>query len=519
MTFIDELRRAGMDDHADSVEQVQGFVRRHWKGGRNMPWFTDHGPAHSRRVADYSLQIAAIPDLPEPQRLNETEKYILYCAAWLHDIGMQSLLGKKGGTLGPPDYDNIRHEHPAESRRLIRARAREIGLIGNDTLIDVIGLIVQGHGTKYFLDSAKELSGIKAVLGEEVHADLLAAILLMGDEMDLDARRAIPMPGDEPVNLISEAHAMKHRRVVASAIKHASRGRVGLSVRLEESPNGSNEADELELWIVEKLRMQVAMVDSVFTSGFAGAAELDRAISVSYQPCVGKGNPLAPEILEFIKDENLIAQLIDHKINLGRVAAVIDRHGLGMITGRREGWTDVDGREDVLNASLARARSMGRLTIESLVLYETSGIATLKDVLRGLRTQLGIPGDASDDASDLANELLAFIRQAPQPMVIAISSLDLLPLGDQAWLRDRFVRPLSGFENAAVITTAEGSSEAAGWDEFEVVDSYGMDPKEVEWYLRRYTSARSAKVEAHQSLRYCRYKGFRQTYLAEMAGL
>lgn len=518
MTLIDELRHAQLDELADSAGRVEDFVRRHWAGGALLPWFTDHGVGHSQRVANNSLEIASIPDIPDSCKLNLIEKYILYCASWLHDIGMQSLGGKAGGTLLPADYERVRHEHPAESRRLIDEKASSIGLVDNPTLIDVVGLVAEGHGTKYFLDSARKLSEVTYVLGTKVHADLLAAILLMGDEMDLDARRAVTMPANQPVTLVSEAHALKHRRVVACGINHGPQGHVGLSVRLETSPDDTDEADELELWIVEKLRAQMAMVDSVFTSGFSGAAELDRAISVTYQPCVGSGNPLPEEVLSFIKDENSVAQLIDHKIVSGRLESVIDRHGAGLITGRLEDWIDVDGREDILNAALARARSAGMLVAESLALYESSGIATLKDVLRALRAGLGILSEAPVDASELVNEILAFIRNASRPLVVAISSVDRLPRRDQAWLRDRLVRPMATLESGAMIATAESTSDVASWDDYEVVSSYGMDPKEVEWYLRRYTGARPAKVEAQQSLRYCRYKGFRQTYLAEMAG-
>ena len=125
--FVPALEDAGHGDLASSVARIEDFVRRWW-ADNPMPWFTDHGPDHSLRVAHYATQIADVPALPPDLQLSALERYILWASAWLHDLGMQSLLGRPLGPITPEHQAEIRHQHPDETAAVILERAPLIGL-------------------------------------------------------------------------------------------------------------------------------------------------------------------------------------------------------------------------------------------------------------------------------------------------------------------------------------------------------------------------------------------------------
>src|SRR5690349_13256848 len=63
-------------DLPKSVRGVQDAVSEWWRVPY-MTWFTDHGPDHSRRVAENALLLAEVPNLSSKNRLSSFELYIL----------------------------------------------------------------------------------------------------------------------------------------------------------------------------------------------------------------------------------------------------------------------------------------------------------------------------------------------------------------------------------------------------------------------------------------------------------
>ncbi len=99
--------------------------------------------------------------------------------------------------LTQAEFVQIREEHPAKSRQLIIARALQhkrgqfsIDLEDAPSLVP-IGLVAQAHGTRYFESTVRELRRQPNTPGgQPLRGDLLAALLLMGDELDLHEERA-----------------------------------------------------------------------------------------------------------------------------------------------------------------------------------------------------------------------------------------------------------------------------------------------------------------------------------------
>ncbi len=511
------LRRSGHDDLADTVPKIELFLTEWWRRGAILYWFTDHGPEHSRRVADLALSIADIPTLPLDIRLTSLEKYVLWSAALLHDVGMQSLLGQAAGTQNARAYERIRHEHPNESRNVINAQWRQIGLPDDLELVGAIALVARAHGTKYYRESIELLEGADQLHGERVRTALLAATLLIADELDLDVRRVVPPPANQPLGTISQAHAAKHRMVNGQSIEHGTQGRVGFNLHLSSNGCPEAQAAAVEKWIVEKLRIQMALVEPAFINGFAGHAELDRNIRVIHHQSLVPPAGLPAEVLAIIEDEVASNELIDHKRNERELEQTIHEHGVAVITGRMDAFEDIDGREDLTAAALAQHRGRGGTTIASRVLYETGGAATLRDMLRELCSQAGLaPQTDGRSSEELFQLFFDTLSDSTNNTVVWISSIDWLAPEEVQWVRDSIVSRLHSLDHVTLFFTADSSVSLCGADGIETIRSYGMEIEEVEAYLSRYVSGRPARVEALQKLRYSRYKRMRQDYLADM---
>ncbi|MDQ4502824.1 hypothetical protein [Sinomonas sp. ASV322] len=311
---MNECRSGGLDDLAISVDRVQQYVIAWW-ATTYLPWFTDHGPEHSKRVAKYALDIAAIPSLSEQHKLTTLEKFILWSSAWLHDLGMQSLLGNALGPLDSAVYDQIRHEHPDQSCTEILTHGEAIGLPSGDIpLIQCIAYVARAHGTKHYTSSVESLQTCTHVRNEPVRAPLLASILLLADELDLHYQRARPPAAHANLNYVSQAHALKHKCVISCEVEHRPGGVVSFSLRTQRFPDiPSIVADEIDQWITEKLRRQIALVEKDFAEGFAGTASLSRSIRLTHTTAHIPVGMVSPETISIIRDDNAQDDLINHR--------------------------------------------------------------------------------------------------------------------------------------------------------------------------------------------------------------
>src|SRR5262249_39108989 len=158
------------------------------------------GLTHSRRVVA-ALEKIVEPLQSTPERLSPAETYILLAACYLHDIGMQDMVvdDRPRDQLTPRDYEAIRKRHPRRSYDLILKRSIQRGRgevhVGIDDSVPgyiiAIANTALGHGTEYFDDAVDKAGALMLELaGRRVRGDLLAALLLMADELDLHEERA-----------------------------------------------------------------------------------------------------------------------------------------------------------------------------------------------------------------------------------------------------------------------------------------------------------------------------------------
>ena len=518
-----ECREAGLNDLANSIGSIEQYVNEWWSD-HHLNWFTDHGLDHSQRVAEYAFQISDIPNLPEEYRLSTLERYVLWASAFLHDLGMQVITETPLGELATDDYTRIRHEHPDQSALEIMQHGDEMGLPKGDlALRQIVAYVARAHGTEYYEKSLPFLNRFQSARNQRVRGPLLAAILLMADELDLHYERAKVVRGRAVLNTISEAHAMKHRSVLRCGVQHRT-GRTGRLVAFEIQTQRFLDfpleaAEQIETWIIEKIRRQISMVENEFSQGFAGYAALSRVISLTRVEGVMAAPPISMDSLNVIRSENARARLIDHDLLFAELCTAVDERGVILLTVEMDALVDLHGREDLLDALAERTSGRGNTPLASWCLYESAGTATAVDVVREWESQLSyrVPAYARAgdglDRDEILDSLTKFISASGQTTLVTLSSIDQLSRDELVWMCDNAVTRLRGAGDVSFVATASKDLGARTLDEALKLRCDELDRDQVRKHLLRYAPALTAGAEARASLGYSAYKRLRDEHL------
>jgi tetratricopeptide (TPR) repeat protein len=160
-----------------------------------LPHYTDHTVSHSARVIKHVEDLAAL--LKPAEKLNDHEAFVLLAAALLHDVGMQrvnvfdsdlahhlftSEEVQEGRSSTVRCEELVRERHHLISAEWIRAELSSSW--PSRDYVEEIASVVRGH-TKADLSALQDYR--KA--GEPMRIRLLAALLRLADELDLDFQR------------------------------------------------------------------------------------------------------------------------------------------------------------------------------------------------------------------------------------------------------------------------------------------------------------------------------------------
>ena len=163
-----------------------------------LPWFTSHDVSHSREIIHLLGQILS-PLENTHQSLSEHELFILLASAYLHDVGMQfaKVEGISIDKLTSKEYETIRKRHAEESFDIILKRVKQ-SLDRDDfhlptieeEYLPVIAWVSKGHATEFFEEAIQHFQENPATpRNRPVRGKLLAALLLIADELDLQCKR------------------------------------------------------------------------------------------------------------------------------------------------------------------------------------------------------------------------------------------------------------------------------------------------------------------------------------------
>jgi hypothetical protein len=283
-----ELRRIS-PDLSERLEGVRKAVNKVWEVPY-LHWYTDHGPQHSRRVIDLISQILYPLCHENHFPLSDYELYILLAACYLHDLGMQDLKVDERSVdeLGPGDWEAIRKGHPKRSFEIIRdrtikprpRRTIDLGLAesDDDDSLMPIALVSMAHGSEYFESAVRMLrENLYNPAGKSIRGDLLAALLMMGDEIDLHKSRA-NLPGDSktfsPLCLL---HHYKHTYISSVAVQDGnSRLDRQVVIGFLFPPQAEGSYDQhIEAWVVSKIVEQANRTQDILLRATKGQLRWD----------------------------------------------------------------------------------------------------------------------------------------------------------------------------------------------------------------------------------------------------
>jgi hypothetical protein len=249
-------------DLDDRLERVKRSAREIWKDQR-LWWFPDHKVSHSERVISHLADILA--HLQETHlRLTPYELYVLLAACYLHDIGMQDFVfeGKRveAGDFTKEIYEQVRRRHPQRSAQLIRGEVEpglDIDLAPEPSYVIPISLVSQGHGSDFFEETAAKLAASPYRPGnKKLRGDLLTALLLMADELDLHEDRA-EYPKATRLSPVTALHYYTHHYITGVEIVDGNTTKQR-QIRLQFNyPRGSEEySGDIRTRVVGKLQRQ-----------------------------------------------------------------------------------------------------------------------------------------------------------------------------------------------------------------------------------------------------------------------
>lgn len=222
-----EKYRVDLNAIYQNVEKINKFSRAYY--------FTDHGIDHSERIIDNLIHL--FPFLFEgdgdENALNDVEKFILFAAVLLHDIGIQmedtnklclmrecndesDWVGELGGEESEK-LDFIRINHHLISKIWINNFTKDdknkLGLpeayYGERVLAKYVANVAESHGISF--EEKEEYCKVTAYGNARIRMGVLCTLMSLGDALDCDQRRIeYSKLKTNNFSLESRLHWMKH---------------------------------------------------------------------------------------------------------------------------------------------------------------------------------------------------------------------------------------------------------------------------------------------------------------------
>jgi len=251
------------------------FVRHEGVITRLHPQLTLHDLRHGEAVACLAAEIgkgARLLDAHNIHALSAEELYYLIAACYLHDVGLAVIHDKedlaKVDASGKPIHYVLRQCHHERSKEYVRKHAEELHLTGAESRI--LGFLCQAHRMSETLGQSP-YKDYPARFGKRTRIPLLAAVLRVADEMDLDYSRAPEQVRELWDNVgwfddVSRTHWLKHYYTLASGIESVQTGgeqlmvRPRVTVRIPREANTEYYKTKLATLIEGHLNQEIASV-------------------------------------------------------------------------------------------------------------------------------------------------------------------------------------------------------------------------------------------------------------------
>jgi hypothetical protein len=218
MDSTDEKRRyqtlTGYPALRDRIEQVQQYTSRLLPFiPRGLAVYQSHGILHSLNIIGSINRLITAPGM----QITHTEAFLLYLAAWLHDLGYLHPLSV---------YD--RGMHAELSIEMISRDNTILNLVEKQEL-PILETIIRYHDTRTNLDIIREEI-------PSIRTPLLAAIFRIADAVDIGTDRCPPevfMLIGDGLNEHSRRHWQAHHNIINVTITYPV---ITIEVRDPENP-------------------------------------------------------------------------------------------------------------------------------------------------------------------------------------------------------------------------------------------------------------------------------------------
>jgi hypothetical protein len=185
-------------------------------------FFTDHTPSHSQTILKILKELLFDVNLK-----NDYEYYLLYTAAYAHDIGMlpQKTNGEYDDYTKQEVVEKARKEHSIRSAEHIKRNWREMGILEKTHSVH-LAEICKAHSSKVDINIIPERAEC-VIDGEkvEIRWKFLAALLRLADALDADHNRIPPefITKDAKLSEKTVREYLKHESVQKVTVSHRDR--------------------------------------------------------------------------------------------------------------------------------------------------------------------------------------------------------------------------------------------------------------------------------------------------------
>lgn len=302
MDLEEKLKSSKSPELFSCLEDIKKFCNEIWKVPL-LPWFTSHTCKHSSEVVHLLGQLLN-PLENHFQFLNDYELFILLASAYLHDIGMQSLKVDDISVdkLTVKEYSLIRKRHAEESYNIILKRVMK--LLERDDFhlpaideeyLPIIARVSKGHSTDFFEEVVAEFRADPLTpKGRIVRGELLTALLMIADELDLQCKRIDFVElAKFKLSPFSLVHWFKHHYVDFVGIKKAS-----VIITLKFPPGSDSYRELIKELIEKKLVEQINKVNPILMESTDGLLHLNSKIDIEQRlDSTSVKRPLPVEVL------------------------------------------------------------------------------------------------------------------------------------------------------------------------------------------------------------------------------
>jgi hypothetical protein len=245
------------DDIKLSVKGVKADAQRIWSTPKHIS-YTDHSVSHSERIIRLLDGMTSSMMKDSKYRLSEMEIYILLTAAYLHDIGMQNTVYAKG------NLEVTREQHHEQTYEMIcQYKEYNIRLLQDSTIVEAVAIVAKGH-RKVNLFGADYADDYYSA--QKLRLGLLAALLRIGDALDIDHNRVI-MDNIKitPLSAESKLHWWKCHYVASVMIENEN---INIAYRFPKPKPMEPDYNTIIPPLVEgDIRAELASIDEILRRG------------------------------------------------------------------------------------------------------------------------------------------------------------------------------------------------------------------------------------------------------------